>query len=913
MKLRLWPSLWLIIPVSLFAQTAPTVTAPPTPTTITVDATQVVQTLDPRFYGINLVIWDDLMTKAPTPALVDALHQNIFRYPGGSLSDEYNWATHSQTVGTMWNGWPNTIPMFAQFIEQRGAQGIVTVNYGTGTPQMAEALVAYLNASSTAGDAIGVDSQGTDWKTVGFWASLRGSSATVTPDDGYNFLRIGHPLPFGVKYWEVGNEIYGSSWETDQHGKAGSGLSGVAHDPYTYAQAFASFQKAMYAADATIHIGAVTTQLENDYGLGTHAVTNPNTNKSYTGWTPVMLATMKAAYVAPDFLIYHYYPQNAKLENDNVLMQAGPVMKTVATDIRQRLNDYLGVARANNVELMVTEINSVSANPGKQTANLVNGLFYADALGSIAQTEFKTAIWWDLHNSVNNDPANDNESPSLYGWRLFGCYDIIAGTNFSPSVGNNEPLPVYYGVKLLSHWARPGDRIVATQSNYNWLSAYSAKLNDGTLAILVINKNPTTDVQAQISLTGYNTPSGTATVYSYGKTNDAQYSPTPDLTISTITPVSTNFSYTFPSYSMTVIRLSQPPTAPSITAQPAATAVPLGNTATFSVGVDGTGPFSYQWSKDDVAISGATAATLSIANVQPSDFGSYTVSVTNSVSSLSSQPAILEQSTAHLSNVSMRVQAAQATGGDTTPIVGVILSGSGTAPVLVRALGPALIKQGLTSSQVLADPVFALYSGQTQIAQNDNWDASAATQMAAFPAIPLDTNSLDAAIIQPVTPGGYTALLQTKNNAQGIGLLEVYSIEGQTAKLSNISGRALVGTGANVLIAGFIVSGNGSVNVLVRGLGPSLVSQGVGTASALVNPTIDVYAGATWIGGNDDWAYAKDVASITTAMSKTGALPLMDKESALTLTLTAGIPYTVIVSGAGGTTGVGLAEVFQVP
>lgn len=909
MKLRLWP-LWLITPVSLFAQTTPTVTAPPTPTTITVDATHVVQTLDPRFYGINLVIWDDLMTKAPTPTLVDALHQNIFRYPGGSLSDEYNWATHAQiTDKSTYAGWPNSVPDFAKFIEQRGAQGIVTVNYGTGTPQMAEALVAYLNGTTSAASTIGIDARGTDWKTAAFWANLRG----VTPlaiDDGYNFLRIGHVAPFNVKYWEIGNEIYGSAWETDYHGKAGSGLTGTANDPYTYAQAFATFQTAMHAADPTIQIGAVSTEFENDYGIGTHAVTNPVTSKSYTGWTPVMLATMKAAGIAPDFLIYHYYPQNAKQENDNVLLQAGPVLKTVATDIRQRLNDYLGVARANKVELMVTEINSVSANPGKQASNLVNGLFYADAFGSIAQTEFKTAIWWDLHNGVNNDPANDNESASLYGWRLFGCYDIITGTNFSPSVANNEPLPVYYGMKLLSHWAQAGDRIVATQSNYNWLSAYSAKLVDGTLAILVVNKNPATDVSAQISLTGYSAPLSTATIYSYGKTNDAQYSANPDLSATTITSASTNFNYTFPSYSMTVIRLSQPPTAPSITTQPANAAVPLGNTTRFSVVADGTGPFTYQWFKDNVAISGATSASLSIANVQPSDFGSYAVTVTNGLGSLESQPAMLGQSTAHLSNVSMRVQAA---GGFNTPIVGVILSGSGTAPLLIRALGPALIKQGLTSSQTLADPTFGFYSGQTQLVQNDNWDPSAATEMAAFPALALDANSLDAAVVQQVGPGGYTALLQTKNNAQGIALLEMYSLEGQTAQLRNISGRALVGTGANVLIAGFIISGNGSVNVLVRGLGPSLIQQGVSSASALANPNIDVYAGSTWIGGNDDWAFDPNAAETTAAMVKTGALPMTDKESALTLTLTAGVPYTVIVSGVGGTTGVGLAEVFQVP
>ena len=65
--------------------------------------------------------------------------------------------------------------------------------------------------------------QGTDWKTVGFWASLR-AAAPLATDDGYNMFRINHPAPFGIKYWEVGNELYGNGyyygscgWEADMH------------------------------------------------------------------------------------------------------------------------------------------------------------------------------------------------------------------------------------------------------------------------------------------------------------------------------------------------------------------------------------------------------------------------------------------------------------------------------------------------------------------------------------------------------------------------------------------------------------------------------------------------------------------------------------------------------------------------
>ncbi|HEY9155128.1 MAG TPA: immunoglobulin domain-containing protein, partial [Opitutaceae bacterium] len=548
-------------------------------------------------------------------------------------------------------------------------------------------------------------------------------------------------------------------------------------------------------------------------------------------------------------------------------------------------------------------INSVSSNPGKQSSNLVNGLYYADAYGNIAQTEFNAALWWDLHNSENTDPSANNSS-SLYGWRNFGCYDIITGTAFS-GINDNTPLPTYYAAKLMTHWARGGDQIVSTQSNYNWLSAFSAKLADGTLAILVVNKNPTTDVTASISLNGYAGASNVATVYSYGKTNDAQFSPTPDLSVSTISNAGTSFSYTFPSYSMTVIRLSQQPTAAMIVTQPMNTAVSIGGTANFSVVAAGTGSLSYQWYKDGVPLSGQTSSTLTISNVQTSDFGSYDVVVSNSLGSVTSSAVTLSLATAHLSNVSMRAQVAT---GPATPIVGIIVSGSGTTPILVRALGPALLKQGLRADQILPDPALKFFDGAGHlIDQNNDWSSSIATQMAQYSAVSLDANSLDAAAIETLAPGGYTVHLLT-NAGTGVGLLEMHSLDGQSAHLTNISARANVGTGANVLIAGFIVSGSGSMNVLVRGIGPSLTGRGVN--GALADPIIKVYSGQTVIAQNDNWASDPNASATTAAIAKVNATALMDKEAAMVVTLSPG-GYTVIESGVGNTTGVGLVEVFD--
>ena len=90
-----------------------------------------------------------------------------------------------------------------------------TVNYGTGSTNEAAAWVAYANGSTTNTLSLGVDQFGTNWQTVGYWASLR-AAAPLGQDDGKNFLRISRAAPLGFKYWEIGNECYGT-WETDSN------------------------------------------------------------------------------------------------------------------------------------------------------------------------------------------------------------------------------------------------------------------------------------------------------------------------------------------------------------------------------------------------------------------------------------------------------------------------------------------------------------------------------------------------------------------------------------------------------------------------------------------------------------------------------------------------------------------------
>lgn len=127
----------------------------------------------------------------------------------------------------------------------------------------------------------------------------------------------------------------------------------------------------------------------------------------------------------------------------------------------------------------------------------------------------------------------------------------------------------------------------------------------------------------------------------------------------------------------------------------------------------------------------------------------------------------------------------------------------------------------------------------------------------------------------------------------------------------NISTRSPVGTADNVLIGGFIVGGNGSVDgvVLIRAIGPSLSALGV--AGALQDPTLELHGpDGMLITTNDNWKTRPDGSSQQALIESTSLAPGDDRESAIYANLPAG-NYTAIVRGVSNTTGVALVEVYN--
>jgi hypothetical protein len=342
-------------------------------------------------------------------------------------------------------------------------------------------------------------------------------------------------------------------------------------------------------------------------------------------------------------------------------------------------------------------------------------------------------------------------------------------------------------------------------------------------------------------------------------------------------------------------------TAPAVTTQPSAQTVTTGGNATFSVVATGTAPLSYQWFKDGTAISGATLASYTLTTVATSAAGSYAVNVSNPAGTVTSGAATLTVNpAAYLANLSVRTTLATAQ----TLTVGLVVSG-GAKPVLIRAAGPALAGFGLTG--VMADPRMELYQNSTKIAENNDWTSTLSATFAALGAFAFPTGSKDAALLQTLG-GAYT--VQTNGTAAGLVLVEGYDAgSAGAARLINVSARNRVGTGADLLIAGFNVAGSGTLRVLIRAVGPTLA--GFGVTSALADPKLEVFdASSVKIAESDDWS-----ASLASTFAAVGAfaLPTGSKDAATLVTLTAGKSYTVQVSGIANATGEALVEIYEAP
>jgi len=308
---------------------------------------------------------------------------------------------------------------------------------------------------------------------------------------------------------------------------------------------------------------------------------------------------------------------------------------------------------------------------------------------------------------------------------------------------------------------------------------------------------------------------------------------------------------------------------------------------------------------------------LTLSQVTQAQSGSYVAAAYNADGAETlSAPANLtvsaptaEASGSQLINVSARASV----GSASQPfIIGFSIAGSGAKTLLVRGIGPTLASFGV--SGFLTQPQLTLFSPDGAVVASDTaWGGGSflsdlTAQAGAF-ALPAD--SADSAIGETLSAGAYTAQLGGVGGSTGTALVEVYDCQPSSpARIVNLSARGFVGTGSNALIAGFVVSGDASETLLVRGIGPSLAPFGV--AGALSSTQVTVYdSSGRQLATNSGWDASANVAGI---FAEVGAFALApgSGDSAVIVNLPAG-SYTAELTGTLGGTGVGLLEIYVVP
>ncbi len=453
---------------------------------VTVNARAGLATMAGTAIGTNHAVWD---SQLGTPAVADLLAGagvRMLRYPGGSYSDIYHWADNSAPGGYVA---PDTdFDHFMAGVQRTGAQAVVIANYGTGTPQEAADWVRYANVEKH----------------------------------------------YGVKYWEIGNELYGNGhygadWEADDHADT---------SPAGYATVVKEYAQAMKAVDPTVAIGVVLT-MPGNWPDGIVAAGDAGT------WNQVVLSI---AGPSVDFAILHWYPASgpeALAKTD----QIGDALWLV----RQQIAAYAG---GRQLGIAVTEMNTgygMNTQPG--------ALFAADAYADMLAGGVFTVDWWDVHNGITAASTVAGQ-PDYADFGLLSSANCLADqTACEPAV--NTPFAPYFGLAMTSRFASPGDQFLRAASSDPLVKVHAARRANGDLAVLLLNEDPDTARHVALHLAGYS-PAATAQVLRFGN-GDTQ--------ISTGTGSATGAD--LPPYSLTTMILhpSAPLSGPGTPGQPVASGV----------------------------------------------------------------------------------------------------------------------------------------------------------------------------------------------------------------------------------------------------------------------------------------------------------------------------------------------------
>lgn len=360
----------------------------------------------------------------------------------------------------------------------------------------------------------------------------------------------------------------------------------------------------------------------------------------------------------------------------------------------------------------------------------------------------------------------------------------------------------------------------------------------------------------------------------------------------------------------------------TLASQPVSQTASPGGTVAFSVGVVESGEYTYQWRKNGIPIAGATGSSLAVRDINLDSAGSYDVVVTasNFPAEIISATAVLDVNFTRVTNLSARAIAGT---GEDALILGFVVKGSQSTDLLLRSIGPGLQRFNLQGT--LDNPRLRVANARgAAITENDDWNEAStammggtvatAAAMSDVGAFPLAVGSRDSAVILPQSgDGAYSALVSSDTNTPGLVLNEIYAASEGQQRLLNLSARARISSGNNVLIGGFVVSGTKPLNLLIRVAGPTLAGNGI--AKPLMNPKLTLHnANGNEIGNNDHWGASPQATEIRRVTNLIGAFALNEgsNDAAMFVSLAPGV-YSAQASSADGSSGIALLEIYVTP
>jgi hypothetical protein len=409
---------------------------------VTVDAHAGLAIVPATGLGVNDAIWDPELGSDETSGLLREAGIQTMRYPGGSYGDIYHWKDHIAPGGYVA---PNTdFDTFMRSVRKVHAQPIVIANYGTGTAAEAAAWVHY-------------------------------SSQT---------------RHYGVKYWEIGNEIYGNghygaSWEADSHADK---------SPAAYANAVVEYAAAMKAVDPSIKIGAVLTTPGNwPDGVVASGDAGP--------WNQVVLSI---AGPSIDFVSVHWYPGGSSTAE--ALSKSGQAAD-VGEMLRAQIAKYAGNG-SSRIGIALTEINTsqgMNTQPG--------ALFAADIYPALWASGVLTVNWWDVHNGITSLGTFAGQTDYGDCGLLSSASCLQDGSACEPAV--NTPFAPYHALRMLGAFAEGGDQLIRVTTSVPAVRGHAVRHKQGGLSVLLINEDPDKAHAVSVRYGGFAPSPGRAELYTY--------------------------------------------------------------------------------------------------------------------------------------------------------------------------------------------------------------------------------------------------------------------------------------------------------------------------------------------------------------------------------------------------------------